>query len=195
MKVVRCGQAAADIRQVFRKGSFDKMLFRLSQKLNAKVKAGPMATAPLDSNPYVDWTTRLFTVNRVQYIMITNTPSLYSTVIFGKGVTNDNELIVRVQDGIRGFMEADGLEFYYRQFIAPATGSIRFCKPLNRSVTGSMNEFVAFAKYWLSDGETSPFDVGFRLYEVPMSAIAGRKPETHGFARDVFKRMANAPEA
>jgi len=31
------------------------MICRLSQKLNSKINAGALATAPLDDNPYADW--------------------------------------------------------------------------------------------------------------------------------------------
>ena len=63
------------------------MIFRLSEKLKAKVKAGTLATVPLDENPFADWSAGLFLVGRSQYILVTNTKSLYSTVLAGKGVT------------------------------------------------------------------------------------------------------------
>jgi hypothetical protein len=31
------------------------MIFRLSQKLNTKIKAGPSKSLPLDENPFADW--------------------------------------------------------------------------------------------------------------------------------------------
>ena len=45
------------------------MILRLSQKLNAKIKAGKLSEAPLDENPYADWSCHLFTADRTQYIM------------------------------------------------------------------------------------------------------------------------------
>src|SRR5262249_13897637 len=38
--------------------------------------------------------------------------------------------------------------------------------------TGSMNDLTKHATYWLAEGDQSPFDVGFRLNEIPMSALA-----------------------
>jgi len=43
------------------------MIFRLSQKLNKKIKAGPLKAVPLDDNPYADWSCHLFTADRAQY--------------------------------------------------------------------------------------------------------------------------------
>ena len=43
---------------------------------------------------------------------------------------------------VREFMEDDGQSFAYQKFIAPASASVTFAKALNRSVTGSMNDYI-----------------------------------------------------
>ena len=124
------------------------MIFRLSQKLSDKIKAGTLATLPLDENPFADWSAGLFLVGRSQYILVTNTKSLYSTVIPAKGVTDEKTFIERALSSIREFMEADGQQGVYEHFIAPVSGSVQFAKALNRSVTGSMNDMTKHAAYW-----------------------------------------------
>jgi hypothetical protein len=57
-----------------------KMIFRLSQKMIVKIKAGTLTASPLDDNPFADWSAHLFVVDRTQYIIPSNT-SLYSTVM------------------------------------------------------------------------------------------------------------------
>jgi hypothetical protein len=47
-------------------------------------------------------------------------------------------------------------------------------------VTGSINELVKFAKIWLEEGELSPFDVGFKLNDVLLSALAQSKTDGYG---------------
>jgi hypothetical protein len=69
------------------------MILRLSQKLNKKIQAGKLSEMPLDDNPYADWSCHLFTADRTQYIIMSNTASLYSCVMFGKGITNDGLFI------------------------------------------------------------------------------------------------------
>jgi hypothetical protein len=71
------------------------MIFRLSQKLNTRIKAGPLRALPLDENPFADWTAHSFTADRTQYVIVCNTKSLYSTVMFAKGITSDNQFITR----------------------------------------------------------------------------------------------------
>ena len=160
------------------------MIFRLSQKLNKKVKAGNLSVMPLDDNPYADWSCHLFSADRTQYVILTNTESLYSCVTFGRGITNDSVFIERALSSLREFMEDDGQAFAYQKFIAPASGTVSFAKALNRSVTGSMNDMIYHAQMWLIEEELSPFDVGFKLNEIPMSALG------YGNPRETFKKLA-----
>jgi hypothetical protein len=69
---------------------------------------------------------------------------------------------------VREFREADGQTFIYRQFIVPASGTVRFAKALDRSVTGSMNDLIFSATLHLTEAELAPFDVGFKLNEIPI---------------------------
>jgi len=170
------------------------MIFRLSQKLATKIKAGTLPALPLDDNPFADWSAQLFVADRAQYIILTSTKSLYSTGMFGKGITSDSSFIERALSSLREFMEADGLAFVYHRFIVPATGSVRFAKPLNRSVTGSMNDMIKHATYWLAEGDVSPFDVGFRLNEIPMSAL-GSSGSQYGKPREAFRALAGGVES
>lgn len=165
------------------------MIFRLSQKLNARIKGGAMAVQPLSENPFADWSAHLFVADRVHYILVTNTKSLYSTVMYARGITDDSRFIVRALSSLREFMEEDGQALFYHQFIVPASGTVRFAKALNRSVTGSMNDLILVATTHLIEGEMSPFDVGFKLNETPFSALEYNNP------REAFKAMGMTPRA
>jgi hypothetical protein len=171
------------------------MIFRLSQRLNAKIKAGTLRTLPLDENPFADWSAHLFVAGRTQYILLSNTKSLYSTVMYGKGVTNDSNFIERALSNIREFMEDDGQEFVYQRFIAPASPSVRFAKALNRSVTGSINELIQQAAAWLAEGDLSPFEVGSRLNDTLLSILAPSGSASYGTPRDAFKVLLDGAKS
>ena len=166
------------------------MILRLSQKLATKTKAGKLTEMPLDENPYADWSCHLFTADRTQYIIMSNTKSLYSCVMYGKGITDDSRLIERALSTIREFMEDDGQAFAYQRFIAPASGTVSFAKALNRSVTGSLNELIKFAKHWLVEDEISPHDLGFKLNDILLSALARSKSDFYWKPREAFKQLA-----
>lgn len=167
------------------------MIFRLSQKLNTKIKDGTLAALPLDENPLADWSAHLFVVDRTQYILVSNTKSLYSMVMYAKGIDDDSRFIERALSNLREFMEDDGQAFVYHRFVAPASGTVSFAKALNRSVTGSMNDLMRFATALLVDGELSPHDVGFKLNDFLLSAIASSKSDKYGKPREAFKDLVN----
>jgi hypothetical protein len=167
------------------------MIFRLSQKLNTKIKAGTLPALPLDENPFADWSAHLFLADRTQYILVSNTKSLYSTVMYGKGITDDSSFIERALSNLREFMEDDGQAFVYQRFIAPASAKVRFAKALDRTVTGSMNDLINHATAWLTEEELSPYDVGFRLNDVLLSAIAPSESAKYGRPREVFKALTS----
>jgi uncharacterized protein DUF6933 len=170
------------------------MIFRVSQKLNAQIRAGALPTLPLDKNPFADWTAHVFLANRTQYIMLSNTQSLYSTVMFGEGINDASHFIERSLSTIREFMQEDGQEFVYRRFIAPASETPSFSKALNRSVTGSMIDLINHATLWLVEEDISPADVGLRLNEVLLSALARGKTDFYRKPREAFKDLANCIE-
>ena len=168
------------------------MILRLSQKLSTKIKAGPLKTLPLDENPFADWSAHLFVVDRTQYILLSNTKTLYSVVTFGKGITNDSRFIERALSSIREFMQDDGYEAEYLRFNAPATARVQFAKALDRTVTGSLNELVQAATYCLDNGVRSPFDVSVELNDLLLSAIAPSKAERYGKPKEAFRALVGS---
>ena len=121
------------------------MILRLSQKLSEKIGEKPRASLPPAENLYADWSSHLFTADRTQYVIVTNTAALYSAIFYGRGVTTGHALISRCMDAIRETMVDDGLEFHYLRLVAPASVRASFSKALNRSVTGSMNDLIQCA--------------------------------------------------
>jgi hypothetical protein len=56
-----------------------------------------------------------------------------------------------------------------------------------------MNDMTKHAAFWLAEGDVSPFEIGSRLKEIPMSALK-HGGSTHGFPRDVFEAMVGSAE-
>lgn len=165
------------------------MILRLSQKVAKKVKTVPTRVLPLDENPFADWSVHAFTADRSHYLILTNTASLYSTVLHGAGITSDQLLLDRGLSAIREVMIDDGLEFTYRRFIAPSSAEIEFSKALNRSVTGSMNDLVYHAKFWLTERGLAPHDTSVELNDMPMSAL------NYAVPREAFRSLNVAQRA
>ena len=147
------------------------MVIRISAKLGKKIDLRPDRVLPADPNPFSDWSAHLFTADRTQYILISNTVSLYSMVMFGRGMTDDCRFSDRITSYMGKFLRADDHEFIFERWIIPWLDRVSFSKALNRSVIGSMNELVFLAKLHLIEGLLSPFDVSHRLNEVPLSCL------------------------
>ena len=153
------------------KGDAEGMIVRLTAKLGKKIGVVPSRLLPADKNPFADWSAHLFTADRTQYILVSNTVSLYSMLMYGRGITDDNWFLQRVTNTMGELMQDDGYQFIYERIIAPETARILFSKALNRSVTGSMNELVYQAQMLLTEKEMSPYDASFKLNEVLLSYL------------------------
>ena len=166
------------------------MIFRLSQKLNAKVKAGKLDTVPQSQDPFADWSCHLFNVSRTQFIIVCNTTTLYSCLMYARGNSNDSRFITNALDMIRDSLEADGYSDVYQQRVAPASAEVQFAKALNRSVTGSINELLIHGKIRL-DEDQSPFEVGRYLNTILMSPL-GQGKNDYGTPSDAFSQLASS---
>ena len=164
------------------------MILRFSQKLNARIKGGTLGALPLHENPFLDWSAQAFAVGRAEYVLLSNTRSLYSVVLADVGFGNTTRLNERVLGAIRAILEGAGHGANDRHHPTPAVESVRLAKALDRSVTGSMNELIAHATALLADGDVSLAEVGVRLNDVLLSALAVRS-NRYGRPRDAFAEL------
>jgi hypothetical protein len=147
------------------------VIFRITQKLAKKIKVIPAPALPPHNDPLLDWTTNLFMVSRWQCILLTNSASLYSVVLPGKGISNEKAFVEQSMKGLRDNMALDGIRDLFETRIAAAEHSVSFCKAADRSVLGSMNQLVYEAKCDLIEmGYPLPL-VNHRLNRIPMSKL------------------------
>ena len=164
------------------------MIIRMTNKLANKVKEDITNVSEESQNPFIDWCGNLFTVERTQYIIVTNTRSLLSIVFYGRGVTDENQFLKVCLMTLREFLEDLSCSRVYENSIAPYCGRITFSKPDNRSLLGSMNELVNCSKCILETHEISPYDLSFRINETPMGALKYQNP-VEAFKSMTFLKM------
>lgn len=165
------------------------MLFRLSAKLNTHLKHGRLKDRPLLANPFADWSAHLFLVKREKLILVSNTKSLYSFVMYGHTLPNEDRFYERTMNCMRMFMEKDGLEHIYVNHVIPATNMYEYAKALNRSVTGCMRELIYSAIYSVGVRGMEPIDVGTVLNETPLSTLK-TEGSAYGCPNDAFRTMS-----
>lgn len=167
------------------KGEIEKLIFRVTQKLAKKIKVVPTSAYPLHDNPFLDWTANLFMVSRRQCIMLTNSCSLYSVVLAGKGITNEKSIAEKSLKCLHEYMLLDSTANLFVAHIAPHMGSATFCKSGDRRVLGSMNELVFLAKSYLLEMRLPLPQVNMRLNETPMSMLEHHNPKLAFLALDI----------
>ena len=137
----------------------------------------PDAALPPHDNPFLDWTANLFMISRWQCIMLTNSCSLYSVVLAGKGITNEKSLVEQGLKALREYMAFDGTGYLFEPHAEPHVDSVTFCKTGDRRVLGSMNDLIHNAKVHLLEMRLPMPLVNMRLNEMPMSVLDFRNPK------------------
>ena len=166
------------------------MIFRLSQKLASKLKVKKLAELPLYENEYADWSAHLFTFGRVQYIILSNTKSVYSCLMIGKGITNEKRFITSAMKTIGEFMEKEGESHKFQQFIAPSSTTVTFAKALNRSVIGLMNDHIHGTRFLLQD-KFDLNDIAIYLNKTPLSALIDANGRNYANPKEVFAILSS----
>jgi len=78
---------------------------------------------------------------------------------------------------IHDFTADAARQFAFRKYIAPVGDEIHFGKARNRSVTGSMNQLIGYAEGLLNEARLTPDEVGFKLNDFLLSALAIKKSD------------------
>jgi len=159
------------------------MIFRLTQKMAKKIGVTPLPALALNQNAYADWCANLFTVERVQHIILTNTASLYSVIMHGRGISSDKKFIQEALICMKELMTIDGNASIFEHFIEPFAGEVSFCKMTDRRVMGSMNDFIFQAEGYLTHCEKSLQEVSLLVNDAPMTYLKYGRPQ------DVFKTL------
>ena len=161
------------------------MMLRITAKLAQKIRLDSLPALPYDKGgrPLLDWHAHLFTVQRVQYILATNTASLYSLVMPGRGITTGRQLVQALSDGLQAFLAGQGQQPNALIDLLVPERDASFAKITDRRVLGSMNDLIFQSKVRLGEGQQTLFTVSYYLNETPMSYLKYRSP------KDLFQEL------
>jgi hypothetical protein len=166
------------------------MILRLSLKLNSALRGGTLAAFALDANPLLDWSVREFKAGRSKYVLLSNTRSLYSTVLDGVTGETRSRFAERVAGAVQAMIESTGCKPTKDMGNELAPEAVQFAKSLDRSVTGSINEVVDYAEILLARGERVLPEIGVHLNELLLSAVAS-EGEKYGKPREAFAALVD----
>lgn len=133
------------------------MIIRLSNDMQKKVHLRLTETAPPSPSFLLDWALHLFRYQGRQYIIVTNTTSLFSTVVAGKGVRNQKSLVGELLPTLIEAHRAVGFGGATGELESVQVENVSFSKVGNRVVTGSMNQIITYTQYMMDE---EPEDLG-----------------------------------
>lgn len=153
------------------------MIIRPTAQLAKRIKVKLQVSLPLAEDPVTDWSGRIITHNRVPYIMMTNSPSLYTVVFPARGANDAESLREKFYHSLLDYgMHSDfGQQLFER--VRRSGDNPEFSKSLNRSVIGSMNDMKLHACHLLSICPWQLFPARRNMNEIPMGAIGMNYPE------------------
>jgi len=152
------------------------MVVHFTKVLRVKLHLRKISSVNVDTGPHLRWYANLFRAERVQYILTTNAASLYSVVMYGRGITDSDLYLKHFLTALREQLEAADMQMMYKRCIAPHTGTVALAKAQDRSVLGSMNDMVNQYKYRLEMGSASPWHLSEAINSTPFGAIGYRYP-------------------
>lgn len=152
------------------------MRFHPTLKLAKKLRINSLeahATVPEDPGT---WYANLFRVDRIQYILFTNAPTLWSVLIYGRGVTSRGRLCDAFDAALRDNLKPYGLYEPYCQVIGTGLLSREFYKTGNRSVLGIMKERIATCRWYRNENERYLVRMASVLNQTPSKPIGYKSP-------------------
>lgn len=149
------------------------MIIHLTDKLRKKLKIDPLSRVEKETGAYLRWYANLFTINRFQYILVTNSSSLFSVVMHGRGISDINSFHSEFLSTLRDYLSELDMRMIFERVIAPDSGNITLSKTIDRSVLGSMKDMVDMNKISVEEygKEYSPWDMARLINETPFRTI------------------------
>ncbi|MDW7761623.1 MAG: hypothetical protein SCM96_13445 [Acidobacteriota bacterium] len=154
------------------------MILRLSAKLSKKIGVTPTESLPMPDNPFLDWSGQVFRANRVEYIIVTNTASLFSLLFIGRGVTTPEKYEEALVREFGGYLARCDEISVYSKYLASYKKNATYSKALNQSVTGSINDLIFSARFALELRGMTTWEASDYINEMPMSFLKMKSPET-----------------
>ena len=160
------------------------MILRISDKLSRRIGVRPIELLPMSANPFGDWSSHLFPAGRSEYILSTNTATLYAVVFPARGIKGEAAFRSNMLAQLRASMMEDGFEFHYKRLVDVESDAPSYSKALSRGLIGSMNDMAELACYSLEVQGKTPEQVTRIINDTPFSVIGGSDP------RDLFRHMS-----
>jgi hypothetical protein len=144
----------------------------LAKNLGLRIPAAP----PLVTSRVADSCVHTFPMAREPWLIFCNTASLYPVFAKGLDVTDDETLIRRAVGMIQRVLLENGYAEQSARIGRELSSGVQWAPIPDRSVLGSINDFIQMADYHFEDADLTPAILSQRLGKTPMSTIGMTHP-------------------
>jgi hypothetical protein len=145
------------------------LILRPTKILAKRLRLELSQPEPPPPNPYADWCVHVFFAARLKYLLFTHTTTLVSAVAPARGVRSLAALSHCFAQAIQLQLARHGFADVWTRQLAPELDQVQIASIPNRSVMGSMNEFIFLGRHHIEEGSVE--DANLRLPETPMFGI------------------------
>ena len=152
------------------------MIIRLTETLATKLHEEWKVVVPSHNRPFLDWHATLFKVERVHYILVMNSTTLYTVIMPGAGIIDTPRFLEQTVATLQAVITADD-PFLFPVHISPFLQSIIISKSGNPSALVSMQAVVRGAILLLGERHYSPRKAADALNDRPWKQFGFRTPK------------------
>jgi hypothetical protein len=160
------------------------MIYHITAKLAKKLRTAPLGQSDEEATENLHWYAAPFRTAKQHYILTTHATSLFSVVIYSRGIIDSSHFQNQFLLALSELMDEYGYGTIYQKSIAPHAGESLFLKTCSRSILGSMNDMIRCCQSILNEEPMSLSELSHFINRTLFSAIGYNRPA------DVFKVSA-----
>lgn len=152
------------------------LTLRPTKKLARQLGLRIPPVAPVVKSRVADWCVHTFQMGKEPWLIFCNTASLYPVFAKGLGVTDDEILIRRTVGMVLLVLRENGYSTQAKIIEHELTLGVQWAPIPDRSVLGSINDFVRVSDFHFDDPNLTPAILSQRLGITPMTTLGKNDP-------------------
>ena len=150
------------------------MIIRCTRKVATKIKVELPSNA-IEAEES-EWYTNLFRHRGAQFLIITESKTLLSVVIRGRGIATRQSFLTSFTEAVGEYCRNRRIASVLGNGLAFGPNEAEFHKTNNRRILGSMNDLIYASQAHLEIHDRSLDELSDRLNETPMSYLGYSNP-------------------
>ena len=148
--------------------------FRCTAKLLKRLKIDKPGEPPAPQNALGDWYGNILFTKAGHYLLLLSDRSRLPVLLSAREL---HSFPSRFLQTLADVLEGIGVPSHQIDRELKVMQPLYFGKTADRSVLGTLNDFGFLAKYWLSPGDLSLYEVNLRLARAPCQPLQSKFPD------------------